>query len=106
MKLLRRLFVCSALVGLPLMVGLPLVIGTTAALTTPAAAASCKRVMPDCDDKTGAAKRRCQLARAENEAECQRLGKYGRLKGKGEIYRKCKGYSVDSASPTSEDDCD
>jgi hypothetical protein len=92
---------CSALVGLPL------VIGATVGITTEAGAVGvCHRTMPDCYDKTGVAKRRCQMARAENEANCQALGKYGRVRGKGRIYRKCKGYGVDSASPTSEEDCD
>ena len=89
------------------LVGLPLVYGATAGIATKAAAVGvCHRTMPDCDDKTGAAKRRCQTARAENEANCQALGKYGRKKGKGRKYRKCKGYGVDSASPTSMDDCE
>jgi hypothetical protein len=89
------------------LVGLPLVFAATAGIATKAAAVGvCHRTMPDCDDKTGVAKRRCQMARAQNEANCQAQGKYGRKKGKGRIYRKCKGYDVDSASPTSEEDCE
>lgn len=92
---------CAAIVGSSLVFGAAVGISTSTS-----AKVVCKRTMPDCDDKTGVAKRNCQAARAQNEANCQQLGKGGRKRGKGPKWRKCSGYGVDSASPTSMDDCE
>ena len=57
-------------------------------MITTATAQSCRN-MPDCGGKTGAARRACQAARAQAEADCQARGAGGRVKGKGQKYRDC-----------------
>ena len=99
--------ISSALIGLSL---LSLAVGTAPVIST-ATAQSCRN-MPDCGGKTGAARRACQAARAQAEADCQARGTGGRVKGKGQKYRDCSekagrlrgGAEVDSAT-SYEKDC-
>ena len=100
---------CFGLIGLTALAGLHLVIGAGSGITT-ASGATCRKAMPDCDNLHGAQRDSCEKARALNEAACQAAGVGPRVKGKGPKYNDCmaraKGFSVDSASPTSwENDC-